>query len=194
MKSFLSTKQLSHRVVVHIDFQSLSQSQHESLVFWKFLIDVINRTHSKSIFSKRLLSVPKKIKWRDFANSSYLSMLFSGNWNPAWKSTFTSDTTQILSFHVSEAKWCSFWWLKEKVKGSFGSRILVFGVWIPSLWLYVLRSCRADETFFSSYEQQLAHTHVKRKLLFLATLHLKRGGGGVHKFIIVHTLLCVWVT
>ncbi len=47
----------------------------------------------------------------------------------------TSDTTQILSFHVSGVKWCPFWWLKEKVKGSFGSRFLVFGVWIPSFWL-----------------------------------------------------------
>lgn len=114
----------------------------------------------------------------------FLSTLWSGNWNPAWKSTFTSDTTQILSFHVSGVKWCPFWWLKEKVKGSFGSRFLVFGVWIPSFWLYggVLRICRAEETFFSSYEQHLAHARVQRKWLFLATLHLKYRMGGVQKF------------
>lgn len=130
----------------------------------------------------------------------FLSTLLSGNWNPAWKSTFTSDTTQILSFHVSGVKWCPVWCLKEKVKGSFGSRFLVFWVWIPSFWLYgrVLRICRAEETFFSSYEQHLAHARVQRKWLFLATLHLKYRMGGVqkfsfrvHKFIIVHTAVCL---
>lgn len=127
-------------------------------------------------------------------------MLLSGNWNPAWKSTFTSDTTQILSFPVSGAKWCPSWWIKEKVKGSFGSRFLDFGVWIPSFWLYgrVLRICRAEETFFSSNEQHLAHARVQRKWLFLATLHLKCRMGGVHKFsfrvhkfIIVHAAVCL---
>lgn len=129
----------------------------------------------------------------------FLSTSLSGNWKPAWKSTFTSDTTQTLSFHVSGVKWCPFWWIKE-VKGSFGSRFLVFGVWIPSFWLYgrVLRICRAEETFFSSYEQHLAHARVQRKWLFLATLHLKYRMGGVHKFsfrvhkfIIVHTAVCL---
>ncbi len=130
----------------------------------------------------------------------FLSTLWSGNWSPAWKSTFTSDTTTDTVFPCVRSEMMSVLMLKEKVKGSFGSRFLVFGVWIPSFWLYggVLRICRAEETFFSSYEQHLAHARVQRKWLFLATRHLKYRMGGVqkfsfrvHKFIIVHAAVCL---
>ncbi len=69
---------------------------------------------------------------------------------------------------------------------------------LNSFILTVLRICRAEETFFSSYEQHLAHARVQRKWLFLATLHLTYRMGGVqkfsfrvHKFIIVHAAVCL---
>jgi len=162
----------SHRFPVIIAITALNPG------FWQFLIDVINRTHSKSIFSKRLLSVPKNIKWRDFANSSSM-MLFSGNWNPAWKSTFTSDTTQILSFHVSEAKWCSSWWLKKKRSKGY----LEADSW-SSESEFLHSDCIAES--WEAAELMRLSSHLmsnswlilasREDMTFLATLHLKFGG------------------